>query len=504
MKTDDIILRTEKLDKWFGVTHANCEIDFSLKKGEVRGLLGENGSGKSTLTSQICGILKPTSGKMYVNGEEYAPASPVEANQKRVAMVVQELGVLDTLPVFMNMFMGNTEKFTHGGILDVGAMNREAIEELKKYGFNSIPTQMLAQELSIEQKKLVELTKALSRDPDILVLDEITQALSHDNREILYKIIEDFKAAGHSVIMISHDLEETLDICDSITVLRDGALIRTMEKDEFDLNQIKRLMVGREMNEHYYREDQQETHGERVVLSVDGMETSSLHNISFKLYEGEILGVCGLSDGGIHDLGRALFGKDQIKKGTVTIHTQNGDKKVKKSSDITKNRGAYLSKDRDSEGLMLKASVALNIQVPSLKKLSGKMGFINPSEEYKIAEDARKNFGIKCVSVDSPVNSMSGGNKQKVNLSRWLIKDLDFIILDCPTRGVDVGVKAYIYDVLRKEAKEKNRAILLISDELPEVMGMSDRLLVMRQGEIKCEISRSEIFSTEKIMEVMI
>ena len=504
MKMDEYILRTEKLDKWFGVTHANNKIDFSLKKGEVRGLLGENGSGKSTLTSQICGIIQPTSGKMFVNDEEYAPKNPIEANNRKVAMVVQELGVLGTLTVAMNMFMGNTERFTHGGILDIKAMNREAAAQLNKYGFGNISTQMLAQDLSIEQKKLVELTKALSRNPDILVLDEITQALSHDNREILYGIIRDFTAAGHSIIMISHDLEETLEICDSITVLRDGALIQTMDKKDFEINEIKRLMVGREMNGQYYREDLEESHGDKVVLSVDHLETDSLHNVSFKLYEGEILGVCGLSDGGIHDLGKALFVKDHIKAGTITIHTENGDKQVKKSSDITKNKGAYLSKDRDSEGLMLKASVGLNIQVPSLKRLSGKFGFVSPTEEKKLAEEAKRTFGIKCVSIDSPVNSMSGGNKQKVNLSRWLLKDLDFIILDCPTRGVDVGVKAYIYDVLRREAKEKNRAILLISDELPEVMGMSDRLLVMKRGEIKCEISRSEIFSTEKIMEVMI
>lgn len=504
MNSNDIILRTEKLDKWFGVTHANCGIDFQLRRGEVRGLIGENGSGKSTLTSQICGILKPTGGRMYIGDKEYMPSSPIDANKKGIAMVVQELGVLGTLPVSMNIFIGNTEKFSKKGFLDVAAMNKAAKEQLEKYGFDNIPLNVLAQDLSIEQRKLVELVKALSRNPDILVLDEITQALSHDNREILYKIMQDFVDKGHSIIMISHDLEETLNLCDSISVLRDGHLISTIEKEDFDLEQIKKLMVGREVSGHYYREDTEESHGSRIILSVNNLNTQKIHDVSFELYEGEILGVCGLSDGGIHDLGRAVFAKDKVKSGNVVIHTMSGDKVVHKSADITQNRGAYLSKDRDSDGLMLRDSVLSNVVLPSLQNLAGKFGYVSPKKERNLAEKAKNDFEIKCVNVDAPVNSMSGGNKQKVNLSRWLEKDLDFIILDCPTRGVDIGVKAYIYEILRKEAKEKNRAILLISDELPEVMGMSDRILVMREGKVSGEISRSETFSTNKIMEVML
>ena len=499
----DPILKIEKLNKWYGVTHANRDIDFTLGRGEVRGLIGENGSGKSTLTSQICGIQKPTSGKMYLNGQEYAPNSPLEANELKVAMVVQELGVLGTLPVGINMYMGHTEQFTKGGILNVGAMNKAAAAELAKYGFH-VPLDVLAQDLSIEQRKLVELTRALSVDPDILVLDEITQALSHDNRKILYQIMKDFTAKGHSIIMISHDLEETLDLCDTITVLRDGEIITTLSKPEYDLNNIKRLMIGREMGEHYYRTDAEETHSDEVILSVDKLTTDHIRDISFELHKGEILGVCGLSDGGIHDLGRALFMKEKIHSGTVTIHGPNGDKRVKHPGDITRNGGAYLSKDRDLEGLMLQAQIALNIQIPSMSNLAGPLGFISPKKKRALAEDAKKSFEIKCVSVDAPVNSMSGGNKQKVNLSRWLARGLDFIILDSPTRGVDVGVKSYIYNLLEKEAKENNRAILLISDELSEAMGMSDRLIIMKDGAISDILSRTTGFTEDKIAEAMI
>lgn len=499
----EMILKIEKLNKWFGVTHANRDIDFTLNRGEIRGLIGENGSGKSTLTSQICGIQQPTSGKMFLNGQEYAPASPLEANRRQVSMVVQELGVLGTLPGSINMFMGHTQRFTKGGILDIRAINKAAAEELDKYGFR-VPLDVLTQDLSIEQRKLLELTKALSIEPDILVLDEITQALSHDNRKILYQIMHDFTAKGHSIIMISHDLEETVEICDTITVLRDGEVITTLPKAEYALDNLKRMMIGRETNEHYFRLDQAESHSDEVILSVDGLTTNHIRDISFDLHKGEILGVCGLSDGGIHDLGRALFMKEKLHGGGVTIHTPNGSHKVKRSGDITRNGGAYLSKDRDSDGLMLQATIALNIQVPSFGNIAGPFGFINQKRKRALAEDAKKDFEIKCVSVDAPVNSMSGGNKQKVNLSRWLAKGLDFIILDCPTRGVDVGVKAYIYNLLEDEAKKHNRAILLISDELNEVIGMSDRLIIMKNGEISNILSRTDGFAEEKIMEAMI
>lgn len=503
MIKDKIIFKIEKLNKWFGVTHANLDINFELKKGVIHGLVGENGSGKSTLTSQICGIEKPTSGTMYLKGREYAPQSPIEANTCKVAMVVQELGILGSLPVAINMFMGHTKHFEKFGVLNIEAMNNVAFEALNKYGFGNIPLNMLAQDLSIEQRKIVELVKAMSIKPDILVLDEITQALSHDNRVKLYKIMKEFTEAGHSIIMISHDLEETLEVCDYITVLRDGQAVTTIEHSDFNIDSLKRIMIGREISSHYYREDQEEIHGEQVILSVNELSTERIQNISFELHKGEILGICGLSDGGIHELGRALFAKEHYKNGNVIIHSEKGDIRVKHTGDIIKNKGAYLSKDRDSEGLMLKAEIALNIQIPSLKSMASK-GFVSPKKARKLAETVKKDFGIKCVSVGAIVNSMSGGNKQKVNLSRWLSRNLDFIILDCPTRGVDVGVKEYIYNLLEKKAKEENLAILLISDELPEVVGMSDRIIVMKDGKISGILSRSEGFAENEIVEVMI
>ena len=494
----EAILRTEKLNKSFGVTHANKDIDFQLYPGEIRGLIGENGSGKSTLMSQICGIIKPSSGQMFKGGEVYAPDNPVEATQMGVSMVVQELGVLGQLPGAVNMFVGRLEQFTKAGILRMDAIHQAAEAVLEKWGLGSVPLDIMADNLSFEQRKLIELAKALSTDPEILVLDEISQTLSHDKRQILYRIIREFTKDGRSIIMISHDLEETVELCDSITVLRDGEIVTTVQKKDFNLDELKRLMIGREVDSQYYCFDPVETYQEEVVLRADHVTVpGQLEDVSFELHRGEILGVCGLSDAG-----KALFGKVKLSRGEITVHT-DGVKKVTKPAHITRNKGAYLSKDRDSEGLMLSAKISKNIQIPSAGDMASFLWWISPRKAKKLADDAVDAFEIKCSSPSAAVNSLSGGNKQKVNLSRWMIKDLEFLILDCPTRGVDIGVKSYIYNLLY-ESKKKGLGILLISDELPEVMGMSDRLLIMKQGKLARTLRRSEGFTEDAIVEVMI
>lgn len=498
----DYILETKGLDKWFGVTHANRSIDFRLRKGEIHGLIGENGSGKSTLTSIICGIQPPSSGEMLIHGQPYAPANACQANRNKVAMVVQELGVLTDLPVCVNLFMGRTDEFSKGGVLSMKRLRRAAKEALEDLGLGEIPVNALAGSLSIEQRKLVELAKALSIDPEVLVLDEITQALSYDKRQLLYKIMKEFTAKGKSIILISHDLEETVELCDSITVLRDGEMVGTVARNEFDLDALKHQMIGRNMDQHYYRVDQKATRRDGVVLTVEKMCCGNLQDLNFELYQGEILGVCGLSDAGIHLLGKALFGKERVSKGGVYINGRQGRVKVTAPAHITKNRGAYLSKDRDAEGLMLSNAISANITLPSEGDIAGPLAFVSPRKKKDIVDNAVRQFEIKCASPSAKVNSLSGGNKQKVNLSRWMVKDLDFIILDCPTRGVDVGVKAYIYGLL-EQVKEAGVAVLLISDELPEVMGMSDRLIVMKNGQISAILSRDSGFAEDAIVEAM-
>lgn len=497
----DSFFRIENLSKRFGATIANKKITLTINKGEVRGFAGENGSGKSTLCSIIGGIQRLDSGTMFKEGQPYNPQSPIEANNQGVAMVVQELGVLEGLTVAENIFVGRTEQFARRGLINIKKMEKAAEKELEKWGINEIPVDRMAGALSIEERKMLELVKALSVDPDILILDEITQALSHDNRELLYNIIDQLKDKGKTILLVTHDIEEMIDITDTITVLRDGEVIETVKSNEVTEDDLKKMMIGREISGYYYRSDEQESHQGEVVLRVQDLSTEKLKNISFELYKGEILAICGLSDAGTHELGKAICGFAEYRTGEVT-DVKTG-KSLNKPQDIIRAKGAYLSKDRDEDGLMLNASVKDNLFMPSAGLLANKLGFIAPKKIRNLTSDAVATMSIKTFDpYQQKVVSLSGGNKQKVNLSRWLVQDLNFMILDCPTRGVDVGVKAYIYRIM-EEAKEKGLALMMITDELPEAIGMADRIIVLKEGQISREFRRSENFTEEAIIEVM-
>jgi len=502
------MLRIEGVSKSFGPTKANADINLVLNKGILLGLAGENGSGKSTLASMVCGMQKKDSGKFYKNGKEYDPHSPADAAANGIAMVVQELGVVGSLPGVVNMFLGKMDKYQKGPAVDLAAMKRDAVAVFEKWNLPLVPLDLPADMLSIEQRKIMELARALITDPDFLVLDEISQALSQDNREVLYRFIENFKSQGRTILMVTHDLEEMLDICDEIAVLRDGVIVMSKPSSEYTMDELKRQMIGREVSGDYYRDDQKEDYDPEVVLEVSHLTVpGKCEDISFELHKGEILGICGLSDAGIHEVGSAMFGLEEGRTGTITVKAPRPGKTVervlKKPGDMIRTGGAYLSKDRDAHGLMLDAGIGDNLIVPSVPELSGTAAYLDPRKTKKLAQDASEAFEIKSSGLRHVVRRLSGGNKQKVNLSRWLVKDLRYIILDCPTRGVDIGVKAYIYSVLKK-AKETGLAIIMISDELQEAMGMSDRILVMKEHRYAAMLSRNTDFNEDKIMEVML
>lgn len=498
----DIALSIKNINKSFGATKANQQITLDIKRGSVHGLAGENGSGKSTLSSIISGIQPYDSGNMEKDGKPYKPSTPLAANKHGVAMVVQELGVVGSLSPAVNMFIGSTNKFSKGGIINLRKIKAAARASFEKWGLTPVPLDGIAEALSIEQRKVLELARALTADPDFLVLDEISQVLSHDNRKMLYRFIEEFTAQGKTILLITHDLEEMIQICDTVSVLRDGELIATKSCDEIDSDQIKHLMIGREIEGDYYRTDKKAEYEPDIVLKAEHLSVpGQIRNVSFELHCGEILGVCGLSDAGIHALGTALFGLAEKRTGSVTYVP--GNKQLNTTLDVVNTKGAYLSKDRDAYGLMLQASIFHNISVPNAVNLTGKFLFLSPRRLRKLTEKAAKDFDIKAANTDQVTNSLSGGNKQKVNLSRWLVKDLDYIILDSPTRGVDVGVKAYIYHIL-VEAKKKGLGILLITDELSEAMGMADRIMVLKDHECVSFLDRETDFTEEKIVEVML
>ena len=498
----DNILEIRGLCKSFGATKANVDINLTLKPGELRGLVGENGSGKSTLISCISGIHMIDSGEMFVNGEPYKPSSPIDAHKQGIGFVVQEIGLVDALDVSTNMFLGNLESFKRGPFVNTGKLAAAARTELEKWGFGAVPVKMQAGLLSIEKRKMVEITKALSTNPSVLILDETTQSLSYDTRRQLYKIIDELKAKGVAIIMITHDIEEIVDLADSISILRDGHLVDTIEKADIELSKIKSMMVGRSVEGDFYRNDDLEVHTDEVVIKAENITHPGVYeDVSFEVHAGEILGFGGLSDAGIHEIGRALFGLDEVESGTITY--VRGNKQIKKTLDATSNGMAYIPKDRDSEALMMAASIRDNMYMPSLPELEESLFFISPNACTAVAQKASDDFDVVCTNIQQTVSALSGGNKQKINLGRWLIKDLNVLVMDCPTRGVDIGVKEYIYNML-KELKKTNIAMILISDELPELIGMCDRVVILKNGKVASTLSRADGFTEEKVIEVMI
>jgi ribose transport system ATP-binding protein len=400
------------------------------------------------------------------------------------------------------MFLGQTGKFTKGGVVSLKNMRKEAEDVFEKWDLPYVPLGADMDSMMVETRKIAELARALAVNPDILMLDEITQSLSHNVRAKLYKLIDKFRELGRSMIIITHDVEELIQITDNITVLRDGEVVGEVISAETTPDEVKRMMVGREISGDYYRADMKPDYQDEVVLTADGITIEDeVENLSFELHKGEILGFCGLSDSGIHSVGKAIYGLSKLSKGTMRLTSK--DLTIKKPTKALKNNMAYVPKDRDSEALMMHASILDNFTLPSLSELSVGPAFLPPGKLRKQAHESMKKLSVKARGIHQLMDSLSGGNKQKVNLGRWLAKDLDVLVLDCPTRGVDVGVKAYIYSLM-KEAKKDGIATILISDELTEVIGMADRIIVMKDGRSEAVIRRDEEFTEQSVIGVMI
>jgi ribose transport system ATP-binding protein len=498
-----VILETKNINKSFGPTHADKDVTLSFCSGEIRGLVGENGSGKSTLVSIIAGIYGMDSGEMWKDGRPYHPHSPVEAYTEGVNIVVQELGLVDGLTVAENIFLGRCAQFTKHGVLNVKRLYQAAKAQFEKWKIHAIPVQAMAGRLTVEEKKLVELVRALSTDPDVLILDEITAALSQDNRERLYRLMGELRAQGKAILFISHDLKEVIELSDNITVMKDGQVVETLESAEISEDQLKRMMVGREIQDMYYQTERiKRNAAQEVVLAVEGLTVAgAFENVNFTLYRGETLGIGGLSDAGIHPLGKALFGLLDRDGGQVKLVSK--DQPINSVKDAIRNGISYVPKDRDREALMVSASIEDNLCLPSIELIKGRLGFINPVKTKNLARKLVKEFEIKTEGIKQNVDQLSGGNRQKVSLGSWLSLQNEVIILDCPTRGVDVGVKANIYKLIA-EAKAKGVAIILISDELPELIGTSDRIMIMKEGRVSKLFVKEEGFTEKDMIEVMI
>lgn len=496
---NDYLFKGEDICKSFGSTQALKNVTITISRGEIHGLIGENGSGKSTFSSICAGIQKADSGKLYLDGKEYIPSGTVDAMDKGVSMVVQEQGTVGKISASANIFFGKEAMFVKGGVLNVRKMNQEASRVLNDMGITHIDPQVMIDTLTFEDRKLIELARALYTSPKLWIVDETTTALTVNGRDILYSLMNRIKEEGGSVLFISHDIDEIMKMCDALTILRDGVMTATLEKSEFEENKIKQLMIGREMSGHYYREDTEESIGEEVVLEAQNITGGVLENVSVSLHRGEILGVGGLSDCGMHDLGRVMFGLTKPDIGKV----QKGKgEKVKNAKWAVEHGIAYISKNRDREAMMTLCSIKDNICLPSLKQLA-KGGFILKKSERNLSSKWAENMEVKANSVEQFCNTLSGGNKQKVVLAKWLAKGSDIMIMDCPTRGIDIGTKASIYQLI-EQLKKEGKSILLISEELPELIGMSDRIVILKDGVLSGEFYRSEGLTEAKLIQKMI
>lgn len=496
----EIILRAEKVCKSFGITKAVNDVSLSFARGEIHGLIGENGSGKSTFVSLLCGIHSLDSGRFILNGEELQVRNQVEANEKGVSIIVQETGTLSGLTVAENIFLGREGRFVKYGVKNTSAMVREAARLLEEYGFGRINAATMIDHYNFEDRKLIEIVKATYFNPRIVVVDETTTALSQNGRKELYKHIRRIRDEGNTVIFISHDLSEVIEYTDQISVLRDGGFIDTVRSGDVGEDDLKRLMVGREIAGKYYRTDYGESAGGDTVLSVRGVSVpGQIRDVSFDLKKGEILGFGGLSGCGMHEVGKAVFGASYDRTGTVALAGGTGIDSIPAA---IWHRIAYASKDRDNESIVIYGSIRDNIVLPSISDLAEKK-ILKKKKLDAFANKYAELISVKMTGIDQFVSNLSGGNRQKVVLARWIGKDSDIVVLDSPTRGIDVKVKADIYSLM-SELKARGKSIIMISEEIQELLGMCDRIIIMKNGMINGEFRRDESLNEEDLIAIMV
>lgn len=497
---EEELLRVEHIHKNFGVTVALKDVSFEIQRGHVYGLIGENGSGKSTVSSIIAGMQPATSGEMYYKGELWKPSSMLEAQEHKIGMIVQEAGCIPNITVAENIFLGHEKMFIKGLFVDKGAMEKAAQDLLDELKLDMFTASQRASTLDMQARKIVEIAKCLYWKPDLLIVDETSTALSFKGRNFLYRIMKQMREEDKTVLFISHDLDEMMEHCDKLTVLRDGDLIGTLDKSEYEPNRIRQMMVGRELQGNYYRNDT-DPYEDEVVLKADCITCmNDLLCFDLELHKGEILGIGGLSHCGMHTVGRALFGVDKVVDGKVVT----GDGKVITSPKVAiKNRIGYVSKNRDQESLGLSATIAENIASTGYRINEAFPGIVSFKKEGAYVDKQIADLSIKCAGKNYKVNTLSGGNKQKVVIGKWLASDSQILILDCPTRGIDVGVKASMYQLMY-EMKKAGKSIVLISEELSELIGMSDRVLMMKDGKVTAERMRTDGLSEHDLINYMI
>ncbi len=488
----EYILEAVNISKSFPGVKALDGVRLAIEKGKVHALMGENGAGKSTLMKILIGMYTPDSGEIYFKGAPVKFTKVHDAIKNGFSMIHQELFPFPHLTVAQNIFMGNEPTRAFPGWINRKKLNLDAERLLTSLGVN-IPASRLMKDCSIAEMQMVEIAKAISNKAEIIIMDEPTSAISGREVNILFNIIKELKRQGIAIIYISHKMEEIFGIADTITVMRDGKYIATHDACDLCSQQLISLIVGRELNAVFNKKES--ALGE-VVLSVSNLTGSKFNNISFNVRSGEIVGVAGLMGAGRTEIVNAIFGLEAIHNGQIFI---KGKKAVIRSpGDAMKLGIGLVSEDRKHFGLVLSSSVKHNITLGALNKCC-KGPFLDIKKEHAIVSDQIKQLGIRTPSKNQVINFLSGGNQQKAVIAKVLLNDPDIIILDEPTRGIDIGAKMEIYKLIFQLAEE-GKAVILISSELSEILGMSDRILVIREGALRAELTQAEA-SQELIMQ---
>ena len=491
----ETFLQMKHITKRFPGVLALNDVQFSLRRGEVHALLGENGAGKSTLMKILSGVYQPDEGEIIFEDKPVSFSDPLSAQNVGITIIHQEFNLFPELTVEENIFIGREFCKKNRWRLDEKQQRQATIEILQKLNLAIKPDTLVA-DLTVAQQQMVEIAKATSVNARILIMDEPTAALTETEIESLFRVTRLLKEQGTGIVYISHRLEELALIADRATVMRDGQYISTVDYECVKISDLIAMMVGRDLGNIYPR---REALQQRIpVLEVNGLTRKGvLNDINFTLYRGEILGFAGLMGAGRTELARAIFGADSIDSGTLKL---NGKETVIKDiSDAIQQGISYLTEDRKKEGLALNLSVERNIMLGNYPEYSDRFGNVDSRRCQQTSEEQVKALRIKTPNLEQAALNLSGGNQQKIIIARWVCKDTDILIFDEPTRGIDVGAKLEIYELMNRLVA-KGKSIIMISSELPEVLGMCDRILVMRSGRITGELSAKEA-TQEKIMQ---
>ena len=487
----EVVLKLKGVCKEFPGVKALDGVDLEVREGEVMALLGENGAGKSTLMKCLTGVYQRDAGSIQFKGKEINYTNARQAQDDGISIIHQELNLIPKMKVYENIFLGRELKNKLGKI-DIKQMYNKTAEMLKSMNVDLKPDQKIC-ELSVAQQQMVEIAKALLLDTKVIVMDEPTDALTDSEVVSLFKIINDLRDRKKAVVYISHRLEEIFEICDRATILRDGAFIGEKKVSELTYDELISMMVGRKLENQFPYEAMKPG---KTVLSVKNLSNDYVHDISFDVKAGEVLGVAGLVGAGRTELAKTLYGVFHYDKGTVELDGQQIH--PKSPSDAIRQGIYYMTEDRKGDGLVLIMNVKENISLSSSDKITSS-GHINEKKDREYAEDYVKKMRIKTPSVFQKTRNLSGGNQQKVILAKAMMSDPKVLILDEPTRGIDVGAKKEIY-LLINELRRQGKAVIKISSEMPEILGMSDRIMILHEGKKKGELSREEA-TQEKIMD---